>query len=55
MKGAFFDRRIIELSGEGNQTRVSLAQDNNTTEQARDHSEENWGSMLTSLKRFLEQ
>jgi uncharacterized protein YndB with AHSA1/START domain len=45
----------IELSGEGNQTRVSLAQDNNPTEQARDHSEENWGTMLTSLKRFLEQ
>jgi hypothetical protein len=46
---------IIELSGEGKQTRVSLAQDNNPTEQARDHSEENWGTMLTSLKRFLEQ
>jgi uncharacterized protein YndB with AHSA1/START domain len=45
----------IELSGEGNQTRVSLGQDNNPTEQARDHSEENWGTMLTSLKRFLEQ
>src|SRR5215212_11492169 len=45
----------IELSGEGNQTRLSLAQDNNPTEQARDHSKENWGTMLTSLKRYLEQ
>jgi uncharacterized protein YndB with AHSA1/START domain len=45
----------IELSDEGNQTRVSLAQDNNPTEQARDHSEKNWGTMLTSLKNFLEQ
>jgi uncharacterized protein YndB with AHSA1/START domain len=45
----------IELSGEGNQTRVSLAQDNNPTEQARDHSEKNWGIMLTALKKFLEQ
>jgi uncharacterized protein YndB with AHSA1/START domain len=45
----------IELSDEGNLTRVSLAQDNNPTEQARDHSEKNWGTMLTSLTRFLEQ
>jgi uncharacterized protein YndB with AHSA1/START domain len=45
----------IELSGEGYQTRVSLAQDNNPTEQARDHSEKNWGIMLTALKKFLEQ
>jgi hypothetical protein len=45
----------IELSDEGNRTRVSLAQDNNPTEQARDHSEKNWGTMLTSLKDFLEQ
>jgi uncharacterized protein YndB with AHSA1/START domain len=45
----------IELSGEGNQTRVSLAQDNNPTEQAREHSEKNWEMMLTALKKFLEQ
>jgi len=45
----------IELSGEGNQTRVSLAQDNNSTEQERDHSEKNWEMMLTALKKYLEQ
>ena len=45
----------IELSGEGNQTRVSLAQDNNPTEQAREHSEKNWEMMLTALKKFVEQ
>jgi hypothetical protein len=45
----------IEMSGEGNKTRVSLAQDNNPTEQARAHSEKNWGMMLTTLKTFLEQ
>jgi uncharacterized protein YndB with AHSA1/START domain len=44
----------IELSGEGNQTGVSLAQDNNLTEQERDHSEKNWEMMLTALKKFLE-
>jgi hypothetical protein len=45
----------IELSGEGKQTRVSLTQDNNPTKQAHDHSEKNWGIMLTALKKFLEQ
>jgi uncharacterized protein YndB with AHSA1/START domain len=45
----------IELSGDGNQTRASLAQDNNPTEQERDHSEKNWEMMLTALKKFLEQ
>ena len=45
----------IELSADGNQTRISLAQDNNPTEQARAHSEKNWGMMLTALKKFLEQ
>ena len=45
----------IELSNEGTQTRVSLSQDNNPTEQAREHSEKNWGMMLTALKKFLEE
>jgi uncharacterized protein YndB with AHSA1/START domain len=45
----------IELSDEGNQTRVSLVQDNNPTEQEREHSVRNWEMMLTALKKFLEQ
>jgi uncharacterized protein YndB with AHSA1/START domain len=45
----------IELSDEGDHTRVLLTQDNNLTEQARDHAETNWGIMLTALKSFLEQ
>jgi uncharacterized protein YndB with AHSA1/START domain len=45
----------IELSDEEDHTRVSLTQDNNPSEQARDHSETNWGIMLTALKSFLEQ
>jgi uncharacterized protein YndB with AHSA1/START domain len=44
----------IELAGEGPATRVSLSQDNNLTEQAREHSEKNWGVMLAGLKRFVE-
>jgi len=45
----------IELAADGQQTRVSLAQDNNANEDARAHSEQNWGMMLASLKKFLEQ
>jgi len=45
----------IELSGQGAQTVISLSQDNNATEQAREHSEKNWGMMLGSLKKLLEK
>ena len=45
----------IELSDEGDQTRVSLAQYNNPSEQAREHSEKNWQDMLTALKSYEEQ
>jgi hypothetical protein len=33
---------------------VSLSQDSNLTEKARDHSEKNWRMMLGSLKTLLE-
>ena len=45
----------IELTNAGEQTRVSLSQDNNATEQEREHSENNWEMMLASLKKFLEE
>ena len=45
----------IELSGDGDQTRVTLAQDNNSTEEARAHSQKNWEMMLAALKKYLEQ
>jgi uncharacterized protein YndB with AHSA1/START domain len=45
----------IELSENRSQTVISLAQDNNATEEERAHSEKNWGMMLTSLKKFLER
>jgi len=32
-----------------------LSQDNNSTEEDREHAEKNWGMMLTSLKKFLEK
>jgi uncharacterized protein YndB with AHSA1/START domain len=45
----------IELSTQGSQTRVSLSQDNNANEDAREHSEKNWKMMLEALKKLLEK
>jgi uncharacterized protein YndB with AHSA1/START domain len=44
----------IELTGEGDRTRVMLAQDNNPSEDARAHAEQNWNAMLGGLKKHLE-
>lgn len=44
----------IELSPAGADTLVTLSQDNNASDEERAHSEQNWGAMLTALKRFLE-
>jgi uncharacterized protein YndB with AHSA1/START domain len=44
----------IQLSVEADGTRVSLTQDNNASEEARSHSEKNWGMMLGGLKKFVE-
>jgi len=45
----------IDLSGEGEETRVSLAQDNNADEKALAHSEKNWTAMLDGLKKYVEE
>jgi hypothetical protein len=34
---------------------VTLTQDNNPTEEARRHSEENWSMMLDGLKKLVER
>ena len=44
----------IELSPNGSQTGISLSQDNNATDEEREHSEQNWNMMLEGLKKFLE-
>ncbi len=45
----------IEIVEAGKQTRVSLSQDNNAGEEARQHSEQNWKMMLDGLKKLLEK
>jgi uncharacterized protein YndB with AHSA1/START domain len=44
----------IELSADGNKTHVSLSQDKNETEESRQHSEKNWNTMLSGLKKYVE-
>jgi len=44
----------IDLAEEDHATRVSLAQDNNPDEEAREHSAKNWETMLTGLKKYVE-
>ncbi len=45
----------VELSDAETCTILLLSQDNNPTQQARDHSKNNWGMMLTGLKNLLEK
>lgn len=45
----------VELSPRGGSTVVALSQDNNASEEEREHSEQNWAMMLQSLKKFVEK
>ena len=45
----------IELAEAGPETRVSLTQDKNATEKAKEDSEKNWKMMLEGLKKYLEK
>ena len=49
-----YHRVTIELSVKGQQTRMTLTQDNNQTEEERQHSQDNWKTMLENLKHYLE-
>jgi uncharacterized protein YndB with AHSA1/START domain len=44
----------VELTSIGELTHISLTQDNNSNEEERGHSEENWAMMLAALKHYLE-
>lgn len=45
----------IALSGQGEDTRITLTQDQNKTEEERNHSQENWNGMLEALKEYVEK
>ena len=45
----------VHLSSDGaQQTRVSLHQDNNLADEARERAEGNWSLLLAGLKHFVE-
>ncbi len=43
-----------ELLSKDRQTTITVTQNNNTSEEERSHSEQNWKSVLEGLKRLLE-
>jgi uncharacterized protein YndB with AHSA1/START domain len=45
----------IKLEEDGGGTHVSLKQDNNPNEEACEHSQQNWETMLKGLKQYVEQ
>jgi uncharacterized protein YndB with AHSA1/START domain len=45
---------LYELEKDGEQTRVSLTQDNNSSAEAAEHSKSNWEKMLAGLKKVVE-
>jgi uncharacterized protein YndB with AHSA1/START domain len=45
---------LYELENRGQKTRVSLSQDNNSSEEAAEHSKANWEKMLDGLKEVVE-
>ena len=45
---------LYELERDGERTRVSLTQDNNSSEEAAEHSRANWEKMLAGLKEVVE-
>lgn len=45
----------VELTSDGKRTHVKLTQDNNASEEEREHSQKNWETMLENLKKYLEE
>jgi uncharacterized protein YndB with AHSA1/START domain len=45
---------LYELEKNGEHTRVSLTQDNNSSAEAAEHSKSNWEKMLAGLKKVVE-
>jgi hypothetical protein len=45
---------VYELTENNGTTHVSLSQDNNSSEEAAEHSRENWEKMLGGLKEVVE-
>lgn len=51
---ANYHRITVRLFAEGNSTKVVLTQDQNQTEQEKEHSGQNWKMALEAMKRYVE-
>ena len=45
----------VQLREDAGKTHVTLTQDNNATDEERQHSEKNWSTMLEGLKKVVEK
>ena len=43
------------LATDGNETSITLTQDNNSSEEEKNHTQENWNMILQALKKLLEE
>ena len=50
-----YHRVTVKLESVGKQTKVTLSQDNNASQEDQKHSEENWALMLSEMKKILEK
>jgi uncharacterized protein YndB with AHSA1/START domain len=50
-----YHKLVYTLEPHGQKTHVSLSQDNNDSEEAAEHSRENWDKVLAGLKRVVER
>ncbi len=49
-----YKKVTYELVSQNGSTELTITQDNNATEEEKNHSEQNWKMVLTSLKELLE-
>lgn len=49
-----YHRVKFEITPDGEATTVAIAQNNNKTEEEKNHSEQNWMMVLSGLKKLLE-
>lgn len=50
-----YKKVTYELSPNGNQTILTITNDNNKTEEEKDHAQKNWDTVLATLKGLLEK
>ena len=50
-----YNKVTYELAAQSGQTTVTITQENNSSAEARDHAQNNWGMVLEGMKKLLEK